>query len=324
MRRILVLGASGFIGRSVVARLADAGHEVVLARHRASLARGSSTALIEAVTCDLGNPESLRAALAGVTAVINCAGGDAHTLSAGSVALCDAARATEGVARIVHMSSLAVYGSTDRHVDEDSCPAAEGWYANAKLTAEHALHAFAGGSRDAVILRPGIVYGPDGPQWTRRVAQWLRDGRVGDLGAAGDGRCNMVHVDDVAQATVAALVLPRLDEARVINLPGGDSWTWNRYFRRFSLALRLPRLHSIGPARLAVESHVLAAPLRLGTRLLGTARAERLNWPEAMPPSVLRLFRQSLIVDDSLARAMLHLRWTALADGVAAVARTLR
>ena len=58
---------------------------------------------------------------------------------------------------------------------------------------------------DAVILRPTCVFGPGSTQWTTRIARLLKARRIGDLGSAGDGGCNLAFIDDVVAAVLAAL-----------------------------------------------------------------------------------------------------------------------
>ena len=96
--------------------------------------------------------------------------------------------------------------------------------ARAKCEAEAHMLTYARAGGTVVMLRPGCVWGPGSDLWVGRIGRLLRSRRLGDLGAAGDGWTNLVHVDDVCKAAVAALglVQPR-GEIRTYNLAAPDS-----------------------------------------------------------------------------------------------------
>jgi nucleoside-diphosphate-sugar epimerase len=170
---------------------------------------------------------------------------------------------------------------------------------------------FARQGGQAVILRPGCVGGPGSALWVGRIAGWLRSGRLGDLGAAGDGWSNLAHVDDVCCALRQALSLPlRAGELPTFNLAAPDSPRWNDYFMDLALALRATPVARLSARRLWLDSHLLSPPLqaaqRLGQRLGLASRA----WPQALPPGLARLWSQQIRLDSSAATAALSLRWT--------------
>ena len=106
--KILVIGASGFVGAAIV-RAAMASNDV----RPVACMRGSSQALdslgIETRSCDASDPAALTHALEGVTYAVNCVLGSRATMLAVTRNLCGAARQL-GLRRIVHLSSMAVYG----------------------------------------------------------------------------------------------------------------------------------------------------------------------------------------------------------------------
>src|ERR1700748_3858273 len=107
---VLVLGASGFIGSRVVAALASsATYRPVAASRKAGL------------VLDATNPAAVRDALDDISFVINCIAGKPSTMVRSTQALCDAARVMPP-RRIVHLSSMAVYGSATGLVREDQRP----------------------------------------------------------------------------------------------------------------------------------------------------------------------------------------------------------
>ena len=118
-RRILVTGASGFIGGRVVEKLVrDRGARVrALVRDVAGAARIARFP-VELVRGDVTDPPSVRAAASGCQAIIHCAYGnrgsatERHAVNvAGTRNVLDAAVAAQ-VDRVVHLSTLVVYGLT--------------------------------------------------------------------------------------------------------------------------------------------------------------------------------------------------------------------
>ena len=208
--KILVVGASGFIGAAIV-RAAMASNDV----RPVACMRGSSQALdslgVETRICDASDPAALTHALEGVTYAVNCVLGSRATMLAVTRNLCGAARQL-GLRRIVHLSSMAVYGRITGTVDETARLQPVGGYGLAKAECEIIVGDFIAAGGDAVVLRPACVYGPGGEQWVGRIARWLRAGRLGQLGELADGYCNLTFNDDLAGAVVAARRTPRVRE----------------------------------------------------------------------------------------------------------------
>ncbi len=195
--RVLVLGGGGFVGRAVMAALGD---NAVAASRRPVPGMAH-------VLCDAADRASLAAACAGASAVVNAAAGSPASMLRATENLC--AVAGQGGQPIVHLSSMAVYGAAEGLVREDArLDGASSAYAAGKIACEAALRRFETSGGAVSILRPGIVYGPGDQQWIGRLCRLLRAGRLGDLGAAGDGFCNLVHVRDVAAACLACLHAP--------------------------------------------------------------------------------------------------------------------
>jgi len=306
-RRILVLGAGGFIGQRVVRALAASDWALPVAathRHAVELPRAIPT-----VRLDARDAGALGGALAGAAGVVNCITGDAPTILASARALF-AACAGAGAPRIVHLSTMMVYGSAQGMVDERA-PLLGDWddYSAAKAQVETMARA----CPDVVHLRPGIVYGPGSALWSASIGRWLRAGRLGDLGAAGGGLCNLVHVDDVVAAVLSALRLPGIEgEAFNLSLPAAP--TWNEYFRAYAAALGRPA-RPVSGGRLQRELRLYAPPLKL---LQVAAGALRLAWrpPEPIRPWLLRLCRHGIGLDVRKAERVLGLHWRPLDEGL--------
>jgi nucleoside-diphosphate-sugar epimerase len=300
---VLVLGASGFIGSRIVAALsAGPTYRPIAASRRSGL------------VLDATNPAAVRDALADMPFVINCVAGRPSTMVQSTQALCDAARAMPP-RRIVHLSSMAVYGSATGLVREDRAPVAPiSGYGQAKLECERTVRKYADDGGDAIILRPTCVFGPGSPQWTTRLVRLLRAGRIGDLGAAGDGGCNLAFVDDLVSATIAALDTPGMS-GEAFNISSVCDLTWNEFLIALGKAIGAVPIRRISARRLRVETRVLAPILRI------VGRAVRGSATEAITPSLAALWRHDIRVDCTAARSALDLRQTPVQDIIAAVVR---
>ncbi len=178
--RVLVTGATGFLGSHLVRALRSRGADVavlVRSRKRLTFDIEQSAAVFEG---DLADRRAIDRAMAGARIVFHCAavttnkvGWDQHyegTVAA-TANLAEAAAAA-GVDRFVHVSSVAVYGfdkSHDGRAIDESTPldtVDDPWspYARAKVEAEHVVRRI---ERElglpVAIIRPGILYGPGRP-----------------------------------------------------------------------------------------------------------------------------------------------------------------
>lgn len=315
-QRVLVLGATGFIGRRVAATLAATDWAAPVAAGFRSL---PPAALFETVRFDATREPAMARALEGADAVVNCIAGSAATIVASSRALFAAVARAARPPRVVHLSSMAVYGSAVGTLDESAKLLGDsGAYAAAKVEAER----LAAGCGDVVVLRPGCVYGPGSVQWSERIARWLAARRVGDLGAAGDGACNLVYVDDVVAAILAALRLARVP-ARAFNLGSPAPPTWNEYFLQFARALGAVPVRRISRRELAVETRLWAVPLKLAELAANLARLRGVV-PPPIPPSLLATWSQDLRLDVRRAERVLGVAWTPTAAGLRETAGHLR
>lgn len=258
---ILVTGAGGFIGGRVVEVL----HALGTSGVRAGVRRWSTAAQVgrlpvDLLACDVLDRASLDAAMAGAWAVVHCAVGDRRTTVDGTRHVLAAARAA-GVSRVVHLSTIDVYGTATGRIDESAALLATGAeYGDSKIEAERLCEAARAEGLPVTILRPTIVYGPHSALWTIEFAERLQAGPWLLPESDTSGTCNLVYVDDLVGAVLCAL---RTDVPvnEAFNVNGPDRPTWFQYFRALNDAMGLPPL---APASRGT-SHLVAnamAPVR--------------------------------------------------------------
>jgi nucleoside-diphosphate-sugar epimerase len=218
--RVLVIGATGQLGRPAVRRLLADGHDVTgLARNdeRAAVVEGLG---VTAAVGDLFDPDSLVKVLVGQEAVINLAtrippmskavlgGGWAetqHIRRDGSAALVTAALASQDVRIIVQEGiSFSYADAGDAEITEESALDVPETLRSAVQAHENVAR-FAGEGRSAVRLRIGLLAGDD-PS-TRALSRMARFG-VPVIFGDPDGWTAAVHPSDAAAGAVAALSAP--------------------------------------------------------------------------------------------------------------------
>ncbi|MFZ8942162.1 MAG: complex I NDUFA9 subunit family protein [Gemmobacter sp.] len=231
---VTIFGGSGFVGRYVARRMAQAGWRVRVAVRRPNEAIFVRTygvpGQVEPIACNIRDDASVAQALAGADAAVNCVGILAeaganrfeavHAEGAGRIAR---AAAAAGVGRLVHVSAIGA---------DPGSPSA---YARSKAAGEAAVRAAFPG---AVILRPSIIFGPE-DQFFNRFAAMTRTSPVLPV-VGGTTRFQPVHVDDVAAAAERAI---RTDVAPgVYELGGPETLSFAELMRRMLAEIRRRRI----------------------------------------------------------------------------------
>ncbi|MCS6627374.1 NAD-dependent epimerase/dehydratase family protein [Roseibacterium beibuensis] len=206
---ILVTGATGFLGRALVERLASDGHEV-----RAGVRRdpgGWPGGVSPVVVGDLSGSTDWSVALAGVDCVVHCAA-RAHVLNEtaadplaefrrvntdGAIALGRQA-AKAGVRRLIFISSIGVNGAEThgRPFTAADAPAPHSPYAVSKLEAEQGLAAVAAATGlEVATIRPPLVTGPDPKGNLATLRRAIRRGLPLPFGLVTGNRRDLVSLD---------------------------------------------------------------------------------------------------------------------------------
>jgi 2-alkyl-3-oxoalkanoate reductase len=233
--RVVVTGAAGMIGTELVRRCRDRGDRVVGVDQQAFDEPG-----VDTVTLELGSPApsdrsrpELLAALDGADLVIHAAAivaesGDRQRfveVNVGGTRSVLEASAAVDVGRVVHLSSIVVYGGAypaGAMLDEDAPVVPTGGpYTDTKIGAEHAALQVAGATGvPLTIVRPGDVYGARSVSWVLRPIDLLRRGLF-VLVDGGRWPLSPIHVDDVVAGILSAGASPGA-VGRIYNLAGGQ------------------------------------------------------------------------------------------------------
>ena len=217
MHRIAVLGATGVYGRHLLPRLASAGHRVRALVRRPEAAAIAAACGAELAKADIFDEASLRAGLAGCDVAINLAtslpgpastgdyAGNDRLRREGTPVFVRACRAA-GVPRIVQQSIAMTHaGGGDAWADETTLhPVGSDGLAAAAIAAVRDMEASIESSGlDWLVLRGALFYGPG----TGFDDDWFARARAGKLRLPAEGRdyVSLVHVADMAAATLAAL-----------------------------------------------------------------------------------------------------------------------
>jgi dihydroflavonol-4-reductase len=237
--KVLVTGASGFVGSAVARCLIEAGYSVrALVRSKSPRAHLGGLDL-DFCEGDLRDRKSLERALAGMRYVFHVAADyrlwarDPSEIFAANVEgtrnlMAEAMRA--GVERIVYTSSVATLGlRADGSAADESVPLTEeqgiGAYKRSKIAAERLVEAMvAERGLPVVIVNPSTPIGPRDvrPTPTGRIIVEAAKGRIP---AFVDTGLNLVHVDDVANGHLAALRQGKIGERYIL---GGQNVLFSR------------------------------------------------------------------------------------------------
>ncbi|SHJ00401.1 complex I NDUFA9 subunit family protein [Wenxinia saemankumensis] len=230
---VTIFGGSGFVGRYVARRLAKDGWRVRAACRNPNEALFLRTygvvGQVEPVFANIRDDDSVRAAIRGADAVVNCAGtfdtrgrNDAEAVQQHGAGRVARIAAEEGVRRLVHISAIGA--------DADG----KSEYARTKARGEALV---SGAFPGAVILRPSVVYGPE-DQFFNRFAGMARTSPVIPV-VGGRTRFQPVFVDDVAAAVVAAVDDPAA--SGVYELGGPDVHTFRELMEQMLDVIRRKR-----------------------------------------------------------------------------------
>lgn len=263
-RRVLITGATGFIGSRLAARLASDGSTHVTATGRnLDAIRHLEGKGVELQYLHLLDFRALRRLLDGQDILFHAGAwlGPRHgppdqawALNAYASEQIVRIAAASGVSRVVLVSSIAAYGPPRVDVVDESHPVdtrQRSVYGRTKAEGEQrAARAAAELDVPLVIIRPGIVYGPGSYGWSRRMVQFVQRG-VPVIFGNGEGHAHPVFIENL----VDGLLLAATESAAV-----GQSFNfidrpvpWRDWFGYFgAMCGRSPRALPLWLARLGL------------------------------------------------------------------------
>ena len=256
MKRVLVTGATGFIGIEVSRQLAERGMSPRLMVRRPVRGLMLRNLDAEIMQADIRSPKSLRRILSGIDTVIHLGARAAFepyprlfpSIVRGSLNLMQAA-IDAGVNSFVYGGSLLVYGDTVKPIDYNTEPSPMSGYGQAKLEAERRLEEMAVQAGICFVsLRLPHIYGAHSLLFDQ-----IRHGRVFFPGR-GDNLFAHMHVVDAARSLIQAAENGR---AQIWAVADDLSCTWNEFFE--TVKTYYPRLRVM---------HIPQKISYLGTRLL--------------------------------------------------------
>lgn len=227
---------------------------------------------VKMIKGDILDLQLLEEAISGCEIVFNCAFGktgdpqlDSYINEEGTRNVLIAAK-KNGIKRIIHISTIAVYGHhPPQEVDEETPTVYSGWsYGDSKLNAEKICQEYINRGLEVVIVRPTIVYGPFSHNWTINALKRVQY-RGWEKVKGHDGWCNPIYVDDLINGL---LLCAEIEAAKgeIFILSGDEIVTWNEYFQAYNRLVGLPEFKE--SARLSIYLKTfLSRPLKWGINL---------------------------------------------------------
>jgi nucleoside-diphosphate-sugar epimerase len=288
--RILVTGASGFVGHALCARLLEQGHEVGALVRR----EGSQPAGTRPLAGDLGDRERLIETLVGERpdCVVHLAAEIASQRSErkiqevnvrGTARLLDACLTLAGGEpaagpRLVFASTVVTGDARGALLREETPLPVQTPYGRSKQEGERLVLE---SGLPAVVIRPSHVYGPGGWYANELIAHLRQPGRFAVIGA-GTNLWDVVHVDDVAAALV--LAAERAAPGSIYHVADDEPITFYDFMALTAkeLGLGAPRRIPASLARLVAGGNAVAAAVR-SARSSNAKLKRELAWQPRFP-----------------------------------------
>ncbi|MGV2834908.1 NAD-dependent epimerase/dehydratase family protein [Pseudomonas shirazensis] len=304
--RILVTGASGFIGGRFARFALEQGLEVRVNGRRAEGVEHLVKRGAQFIPGDLGDAELVRRLCQGVDAVVHCAGmtgawGRYQDFHQGNVVVTE--NVVEGclkehVRRLVHLSSPSIYfnGRSRLNVQEQQLPRRmHDHYATTKFLAEQKVFGAQEFGLEVLALRPRLVTGAGDANIFPRLLQMQRKRRLAIIGN-GLNMADFTSVHNLNEALLSALFADDEALGQAYNISNGQPlplWDVVNYVMRQMQLPQVTRYRSYG----------------LGYSLAALNEAACMLWPGRPQPTLSRLGMQVMSKDFTLdiSRARQHL-----------------
>lgn len=282
--KILVTGATGFVGTQLIQKMAREGHAIRALVRKPEQAGELKKLNVEICQGDVTDRASLADALREVDTVIHMASrvGETGTREEffsvnlqGTLNLLEACRHVP-LKRFIHVSSLSVitgYMDHDGSAENSPYRYTGEHYADSKIEAEKAVMEYNKKYQiPAVILRPGFIYGPGDRLFLPAVIQNLREKKVIFI----DGGKKLLNLTYVGNLIEAILLAMKNEKAvgEIFNITDGEEISKQEFFFAIADAMQLPRPVKSIPFGVA---WMLCSVLTLIHKIFGIKRPPRLS-----------------------------------------------
>ena len=232
--KAFITGGAGFLGINLIRSLKARGVERIVSYDFADFDYPEKDS-IEIVKEDIRHPAPLAEAMKGADIVVHCAAAlplyseeDIRTTDIDGTRNVLQAALDNGVPRVVHISSTAVYGIPDHHpLLENDRLIGVGPYGEAKIAAEKVCEEFRAKGLCVPILRPKSFIGPERLGVFALFYDWAKDGHNFPMIGSGANRYQLLDVDDLCDAIWLCATLPPAQADDVFNV-GAENFTTMR------------------------------------------------------------------------------------------------
>jgi nucleoside-diphosphate-sugar epimerase len=274
--KILVTGATGFIGTAIVKELKAQGHEVTALARKTSKIDGLKNENIPIVYGDINDPESLKRAFQGQQAVVHTAAyvSDWGTkkdyirgIYQGTQNVLEALVAA-GVRRLIFFSSVVVFGGAANVAINETFPLKPmvGWYTKAKIMAENMIQDYIQKKLlDITIVHPPWVYGEGDRTFIPAMVQAIKGGYMMFFRSGGRHAIEINYVGNIAAAVAFMIDNPATYGERYI-LADDPKITFREFVNTVAKKLGRPEVRVSLPYPLA---YLTAACMEALYRILG-------------------------------------------------------
>ncbi len=213
--KVLITGGSGFLGINLIRHLHAKGYSLA-SLDLLPFTYEDMKPHVDARVGDIRHPETVDQMMKGCQLVVHCAAAlplysaeDIRTTDVDGTRIVLEAAKRNGVERVVHISSTAVYGIPDHHpLREDDRLEGVGPYGQAKIDAEGECLKLRREGLVVPILRPKSFIGPERLGVFALLYDWALDGRNFPMIGTGNNRYQLLDVEDLCDAISLCLTLP--------------------------------------------------------------------------------------------------------------------
>lgn len=263
IKKILVTGATGFLGSHIVRNLLENGREPVLFVRNPQKARAifsDHVGKLEIREGDMDHLESMGEALQDIDAVVHTAAyvsdwdrkekfDSANVVGTKNLLMMAHSR---GIKQFIHISSLGIFGDTDQdNMDENHPPVlSSDPYSNSKIRSEIFVRKYSRANKiPFTILRPGFIYGEGDNHFFPNLIRNLREKKFRYVGSK-DNILNTVYVGNVA-ALVNAVIGNKKCLGETYHIADRERVEIGTLIRQTAAELGLPEPEKVIPKKIA-------------------------------------------------------------------------